>query len=154
MEIRADHDAEVNQLFLAQIEFCPHRIEINSFCINGPPVTLGAVCHGSAPAPVSRREGRNPAWPRRQDARVEPSRRLGLTFSRSTSRYAEQIEHVLCFLHHQASVHDARGHFLSEAVVSGSSCSGVLLFGLLAPFIARPVRFLQGGQGPSRRKRE
>ena len=45
MEIRADHDAEVNQLFLAQIEFCPHCIEVNSFCINGPSVALGAVCH-------------------------------------------------------------------------------------------------------------
>ena len=44
MEIRADVDAKVNQLFLV-VEFCPHRIEINSFCINGPSVTLGAVCH-------------------------------------------------------------------------------------------------------------
>ena len=40
------HDAEVNQLFLAQIEFCPHRIKINPFCINRPSVALCAVCHG------------------------------------------------------------------------------------------------------------
>ena len=45
-------------------------------------------------------------------------------------------------------MHDARGQFLSEAVVSGSSCSGVLLFGLLAPFTSRgQFRFLQGRRG-------
>ena len=45
MEIRADHDAQVNQLFLAQIEFCPHCIEINPFCINRPSIALRTVCH-------------------------------------------------------------------------------------------------------------
>ena len=41
-----------------------------------------------------------------------------------------------------------RGQFLSEAVVSGSSCSGILLFGLLAPFTSRgQFRFLQGRRG-------